>query len=83
MDHFGAISFARDATDWNDLDSGTEVFYLAIASAGAYCYRGFELGIFVSRCRLQTDDAADLTEIGKRWTDGFKNQVTIQPLLLA
>ena len=83
MDHFGAISFARDATDWNDLDSETEAFYLAIAAAGAYCYRGFELGIFVSRCRLQTDDAADLTEIGKRWTDGFKNQVTIQPLLLA
>jgi hypothetical protein len=50
MDNFGEISFARDATDWNDLNSKNEVFYLAIAGPNAYRYRGADLGIFVSRC---------------------------------
>jgi hypothetical protein len=83
MDPFGNISFARDATDWNDLDSETEVFYLAIAAPGAYRYCGAELGIFVSRCRLQTDDGGELTEICRRWTRNFKEQFTSQPLLPA
>jgi biotin carboxylase len=82
MDHRGRISFARDATDWTDLDSESEVFYLAIAAPGAYRYRGADLGIFVSRCRLQTDDGSRLTEICRRWTKDFKEQFKSEPLLL-
>jgi hypothetical protein len=83
MDNLGEISFARDATDWNDLDSENEVFYLAIAGSNAYRYRGADLGIFVSRCRLQTDDGGQLTEICKRWTKKFKELFISEPLLLA
>jgi biotin carboxylase len=82
MDAFGAIRFERDATDWNDLDSESEVFYLAIEGVGSYRYRGAELGIFVSRCRLQTDDGTALTEICRRWTKNFKALFSSEPLSL-
>ena len=83
MDHRGRVTFARDATDWTDLDSESEVFYLAIAAPGAYRYRGADLGIFVSRCRLQTDDGGTLTELCRRWTKNFKEQFKSEPLPLA
>jgi hypothetical protein len=83
MDYLGEISFARDATDWNDLDSESEAFYLGIAGPHAYRYRGADLGIFVSRCRLQTDDGSELTEVCKRWTNKFRAQASSKPLLLA
>jgi biotin carboxylase len=83
MDNFGESSFLRDATDWNDLESEDEVFYLAIAGPRSYRYQGADMGIFVSRCRLQTDDGTQLTEICKRWTKNFRAQFAAEALVLA
>jgi hypothetical protein len=41
------------------------------------------MGIFVSRCRLQTDDGTQLTEICKRWTKNFRAQFAAEALVLA
>jgi hypothetical protein len=82
MDQHGRIIFVRDANDWTDLESPNEVFYLAIAGPHEYRYRGLDLGIFVSRCRLQTDDGTKLTEVGRRWTNQFKEQFQSEPLPL-
>jgi Asp-tRNA(Asn)/Glu-tRNA(Gln) amidotransferase A subunit family amidase/biotin carboxylase len=80
MDAHGQITYAREATDWTALDFEWEVFYLRIAGHGTYRYRGLDLGIFVSRARLQTDDGTSLTETCKRWTKHFKDQFITEPL---
>jgi biotin carboxylase len=82
MDAFGRISFASDATDWSALYDETQAFFLRIAGPGEYLYRGAELGIFVSRCRLQTDDGTRLTEICRLWVEGFRQQFEFEPLHL-
>jgi biotin carboxylase len=83
MDARGEISFTREATDWSDLDAESEVFYLRIADLGSYRYRSLDLGAFVSRCRLQTDDGTALTEVCRRWIKHFKEQYKTEPLRVA
>jgi hypothetical protein len=78
MEPDGQIRFARDATDWTDLDAECEVFFLRIADPGTYRYSSLDLGAFVSRCRLQTDDDSSLTELCKRWTQHFKELFTTE-----
>ncbi|MDQ6773662.1 MAG: biotin carboxylase [Candidatus Dormibacteraeota bacterium] len=80
MDARGRVRFAREAIDWSDLDEGSEAFYLRIAGTGNYRYRGADLGIFVTRGRLQTDDGTRLTELCRRWIRGFKAQFASEPL---
>ena len=50
------ISFLRAETDWHTLADEDEAFYLRIAQAGGYRYPGADIGILVTRGRLQTDD---------------------------
>jgi hypothetical protein len=45
------------ATDRHDLHDDTEAFYLRIAGPGDYRYKGADLGILITRGRLQSDDA--------------------------
>ena len=52
----GGISFVRGETDWHTVASEDEAFYLRIAQAGGYRYPGADIGILVTRGRLQTDD---------------------------
>ena len=57
----GGIRFVRRETDWHTVASEDEAFYLRIAAEGQYRYPGADLGILVTRGRLQTDEH-ELTE---------------------
>src|SRR6478672_8191848 len=50
------LEFLRPANDWHALLSEDEAFYLRVASPGEYRYRGADLGVLVTRGRMQTDD---------------------------
>ena len=67
----GGIRFVRRETDWHTLASEDEAFYLRIAGEGQYRYPGADLGILVTRGRLQTDDH-QLTERAHAWIHGIK-----------
>ncbi len=69
----GGIRFVRRETDWHTVGSADEAFYLRIATEGQYRYPGADLGILVTRGRLQTD-GHELTERALQWIRGVKAQ---------
>jgi len=75
----GGISYLRDETDWHTVGSEDEAFYLRIAQAGGYRYPGADIGILVTRGRLQTDDH-ELTDRARTWINGIKRQFLTSPL---
>jgi biotin carboxylase len=79
MANDGAIAFVRPETDWHDVASEDEAFYLRIAQAGGYRYPGADLGILVTRGRFM-DDHHELTERARTWISGIKEQFRSVPL---
>lgn len=77
----GDISFVRRETDWHSVSSEDEAFYLRIAAAGQYRYPGADLGILVTRGRLQTDDH-ELTDRALAWIRGIKAEFAGAPVAL-
>jgi hypothetical protein len=67
----GQISFTRPAVDWHGLADESEGFYLRILGPGDYRYRGADLGILVTRARLQGEDGK-LNQRARAWIDGIR-----------
>jgi hypothetical protein len=79
LDDHGRIAFARWANDWHNLIDESEAFYLRVAAAGDYRYKGADLGVLVTRGRLQTDDDR-LTDRCRHWIDGITSQFAGTPV---
>jgi biotin carboxylase len=75
----GGIRFVRRETDWHSVAGEDEAYYLRIAGEGQYRYPGADLGILVTRGRLQTDDH-QLTERAHAWIQGIKRNFWTAPL---
>lgn len=75
----GKLKFVRQATDWHDLQAESEGFYLRVAGPGDYLYKGADVGILVSRGRLQSNDFR-LTPLCRRWVSGIRGLVAATPL---
>ena len=73
------IRFRRRATDWHTIADEGEAFYLRVAQEGGYRYPGADIGILVTRGRLQTDDH-ELTDRARTWITGIKRQFETVPL---
>src|SRR5215510_12268684 len=56
MDDKGEITLVRQSIDWSLVSGEDEAFYLRVYTAGDYRYHGADMGILVSRGRMQTDD---------------------------
>jgi biotin carboxylase len=65
------LSRLRPANDWHALLSEDEAFYLRVASPGEYRYKGADLGVLVTRGRMQTDDF-QLTDRCRRWLKALR-----------
>jgi biotin carboxylase len=72
-DETGAVTFRRWANDWHSLQDESEAFYLRVLGPGDYRYKGADLGVIVTRSRLQDDDD-QLTERARTWIDGINAQ---------
>ncbi len=66
----GGIEFVRRDTDWHGVADEHQAFYLRIAAPGQYRYPGADLGILVTRGRLQDDDH-ELNDRAKAWIAGI------------
>ena len=67
MDKYGGIAFDRSDLDWTNVIDNDEAFYLRVYREGDYTYKGADLGIIVSRGRMQTEQR-ELRERAKLWT---------------
>jgi len=72
-DETGAVSFRRWANDWHSLQDESEAFYLRVLGPGDYRYKGADLGVIVTRSRLQDEDD-QLTERARTWIGGINAQ---------
>jgi hypothetical protein len=79
LDQGGALVFRRAALDWHQLQSEQEAFYLRIYSAGDYRWKGADLGVLVTKGRLQVETASGgtaLTIRARHLIDSIRNAYT-------
>ncbi len=53
LDDTGQLNFRRAALDWHQLQNETQCFYLRIYGSGDYRWKGADLGVIVTKGRLQ------------------------------
>ena len=71
------LTFSRVATDWHQLTHEDECFFLRVYGPGDYRFKGADLGILVTKGRMQTD--AGLTERCRSYIDGIRSAVLGEP----
>jgi biotin carboxylase len=69
----GSIRFVRQETDWHQVRSQDEAYYLRVYGAGEYRYPGADIGVLVTRGRMQSD-ARELSERGRLWSTAIAEQ---------
>ena len=82
-DRSGALVYRRAALDWHQLQNESEAFFLRIYGAGDYRWKGADLGVLVTKGRLQRrgEGAADaLTIRAKHLIESIRAQYTGLPL---
>jgi hypothetical protein len=79
----GALVYRRAALDWHQLQNESEAFFLRIYGAGDYRWKGADLGVLVTKGRLQrrAEDGTDtLTIRAKHLIDSIREQYAGLPL---
>lgn len=79
MDKSGNISLVRKSIDWFLVSGEDEAFYLRVYTAGDYRFHGADMGILVSRGRMQTD-TRKLKARAKKWAAAINAQFHCAPL---
>jgi hypothetical protein len=82
-DPSGALVFRRPALDWHQLQNESEAFFLRIYGPGDYRWKGADLGVVVTKGRLQrraVGEADTLTIRAKHLIDSIRDQYAGQPL---
>lgn len=68
----GELTFSGVRNDWHDLTHEDEAFFLRVYAPGDYRFKGADLGVLVTKGRMQTTDG--LTERCRRYIDGIGAQ---------
>jgi hypothetical protein len=85
LDARGALTFRRAALDWHQLQNENECFFLRIYGAGDYRWKGADLGVLVTKGRLQTEGgsatgSSALTIRAKHLIDSIRTQYAGTPI---
>ncbi|MDR7357420.1 biotin carboxylase [Paeniglutamicibacter sulfureus] len=74
LDANGALVFSRPAMDWHMLQNESEAFFLRIYGPGDYRWKGADLGILVTKGRLQLErnGSPKLTIRAKHFIDSIR-----------
>jgi biotin carboxylase len=78
LDAAGGAVFAGSGNDWHAICDEGEAFYLGVLGAGEYRYPGADLGLLVTRARMQTE-GDELTPRAREWIDAIRDQFTGVP----
>ncbi len=74
----GELSFARVSNDWHEVTHEDEAFFLRVYGPGDFRFKGADLGILVTKGRMQT--AEGLTTRSRRYIEGIRAQYHSEPL---
>ena len=74
----GSIRHLREETDWHNVGGHNEAFYLRVHGAGEYRYPGADIGILVTRDRMQSD-RRELLARGVAWAKAIGEQFHGEP----
>ncbi|HEY6296422.1 MAG TPA: biotin carboxylase [Streptosporangiaceae bacterium] len=66
----GALAFEHVSNDWHEITSEDEAFFMRVYGPGDYRFHGADLGILVTKGRMQTADG--LTERCRRYITGIR-----------
>ncbi len=78
MNPDGTIGFQRPALNVTSIGDESEAFYLRVYGAGDYMYHGADLGVLMTRGRMQSADRK-LLERARRWNAGIKAEFLAVP----
>ncbi len=84
LDGSGALVFRRAALDWHQLQNDSEAFFLRIYGPGDYRWKGADLGVLVTKGRLQTGKpgrSTALTIRAKHLIDSVRALYTGTPVM--
>ena len=74
----GSLNFVGVTNDWHDVTHEDECFYLRVYGPGDYRFKGADLGILVTKGRMQT--AEGLTQRCRSYIDGIRAMYVSEPL---
>jgi biotin carboxylase len=74
----GTLTFAQVSNDWHEVTHEDEAFFLRVYAPGDFRFKGADLGILVTKGRMQT--AEGLTERCRRYIDGIRAHYHSEPL---
>jgi biotin carboxylase len=74
----GALAFEHVSNDWHEITGEDEAFFLRVYGPGDYKFHGADLGILVTKGRMQTADG--LTERCRRYITGIRAHYQSEPL---
>jgi biotin carboxylase len=74
----GTLTFVRVSNDWHEVTHEDECFYLRVYAPGDYRFKGADLGILVTKGRMQTADG--LTKRCRSYIDGIRSMYRSEPL---
>jgi biotin carboxylase len=78
LDEEGSLTFAGPANDWHEVTHEDEAFFLRVYSAGDLRFKGADLGILVTKGRMQTTEG--LTQRCRNYIDGIRSHYQSEPI---
>ncbi len=78
LEEDGSLRFVRVMNDWHDVTHEDEAFFLRVYGPGDYRFKGADLGILVTKGRMQTSEG--LTERCRQYINGIRSQYRSEPL---
>ncbi len=78
LDEDGELTFVRVSNDWHEVTHEDECFYLRVYAPGDYRFKGADLGILVTKGRMQTSDG--LTKRCRDYITGIREIYRSEPL---
>lgn len=84
LDSTGELVFRRPALDWHQLQNESEAFFLRIYGPGDYRWKGADLGVLVTKGRLQIDTTgsgkSSLTIRARHLIDSIRDEFAGTPI---
>jgi biotin carboxylase len=74
----GTLTFVRVSNDWHEVTHEDECFFLRVYGPGDYRFKGADLGILVTKGRMQTSEG--LTERCRRYIEGIRSLYRSEPV---
>ncbi len=78
LDEDGHLRFVRVSNDWHEVTHEDECFFMRVYGPGDYRFKGADLGILVTKGRMQTSDG--LTKRCRSYIDGIRSMYVTEPV---